>query len=78
MDEVYVKVHLSPQVKGSTKSIVINSREYGKHFIEVEIREKQPILTENNLILRANSQGPTVIIFTMRFLACHSKGQPPG
>lgn len=44
----------------------------------MERREKQPILIENELISGANSKGPLVIIVTVRFLACHSKGQPPG
>ena len=68
----------NPQVKGSAKSTFISSLVYDGHFIGVDTRGEQPILTENELILRANSRGPPALLFTTRFPPCHSKGQPPG
>ena len=79
MVEVSIKCHLlNHSGQAFYRVATISSQVYDKDFMGMDIRDKQPVFMANELILRASSQGLPVIIFTMRFLALHSKGQLPG
>lgn len=79
MVEVSIKCHLLHHSgQAFYRVAAISSQVYDKDFMGMETREKQPVFMANELILRASSQGLPVIIFTVRFLALHSKEQLPG